>query len=899
MTERDLFLAALEAGDAAGRAALLDSRCGGDSTLRKRVEDLLAAADRPGSFMSDPAADRLAVKSPSAGAVVAGRYGLLREVGEGGMGTVWLADQTHPVKRRVALKVIKAGMDSARVLARFEAERQALALMDHPNIARVLDAGTTEAGRPYFVMDLVEDGVPLTAYCDAHRLSVPDRLALFVQVCAAVHHAHQKGVIHRDLKPTNVLVEGRDGRPVPKVIDFGLAKATGGVRLTDDTLPTAFGTVAGTPRYMAPEQAALDAADVDTRADIYALGVVLFELLTGSTPIPREAQSNAALGELLRVVREVDPPPPSRRLGASDALPAVAANRQTEPARLVRLVRGELDWIVLKALAKDRDRRYESATALAQDVGRFLRHEPVSAGPPTAAYRVRKFVRRNRGQVVAAAVVLLALVGGTVGTAAGLVEAHRQERVAVAALAAEAEQRGAVEQERDAKGRAFAAEAAARRRADEEGAVARAVGDFLQNALLLQAAPEWNARAKKVTVEELLDRASGRIAGRFDQQPRVEAAIRTTIGRAYQSLGNYAAALPHLVRALELRRRAPGTEQPNRFDSANDLAVLYRAMGRPAAAEPLLAEALEGHRRVLGHEARDTLAAMNNLALLYLDRGRLSAAEPLAAEALAGYRRVLGDEARDTLRAVVTLASVYLEQGRHPEAELLFVKVLEVSRRALGEEDPDTLLAMNNLASLRKARRQFDEAEKLLLAAIDVGRRVLGEDHPDRLQWVHNLAAQYRRQGRLAEAEPLFVKALDGRRRALGEDHPDTAISVYSLGMLYRGRGRFAEAQPLLTEYLRSREKAEPEAWETFNLKAVVGANLLGQELYAEAEPLLLAGYAGMKQRAATMPTTARVRLPQTAARLVELYTAWGKPAEVAKWRAVRAGYPPDPAPPR
>jgi tetratricopeptide (TPR) repeat protein len=909
MTERDLFLDALEVSDPAGRAALLDRTCGTDSTLRRRIENLLAAADRPGSFMADPAADRLArgeggapggrdpSAGPSAGAVVSGRYELLREVGEGGMGTVWSADQTHPVRRRVALKVIKAGMDSARVLARFEAERQALALMDHPNIAKVLDAGTTDAGRPYFVMELVE-GVPLTRYCDDHTLPVPDRLALFVQVCAAVHHAHQKGVIHRDLKPTNILVESHDGKPVPKVIDFGLAKATGGVRLTDHTLCTAFGTVAGTPQYMAPEQAAFDAADIDTRADIYALGAILFELLTGSTPLQRDSIPKAAFGEMLRVVREVEPPPPSRRLGASDALPGIAARRQSEPARLGRFVRGELDWIVMKALAKDRDRRYESATAFARDVERFLSHEPVSAGPPTAAYRVRKFVQRNKGRVVAAALVLLALVTGLVGTAAGLVEARRQEQVAVAARAAEAEQREAAERERDAKDHALVAEAAARRRADEEAAVARAFTNLLLNDLLFRATPEKNARDKKVTVEEMLERASALVPRRFAQQPRVDAEIRHLIGQAYHRLGNYPAARQHLERALEIRRRALGDEHHDTLASMNNLAALDREESELAKAEALFVKALEVRRRVQGNEARDTINAMNNLGLVYQSQGRLTEAESLYAEALQAGRRVLGEEDLVTLTVMNNLALLDNVRGRFAEAESLFVTVLAVSRRVLGEEHPDTLLAMTNLAAVYQARHKFAEAEPLSVQAVEVSRRVLGEEHPDTLFRMSNLAALYRNQGRLADAEPLFVKVLAGRRRALREGHPNTLASMNNLAVLYQAQDRFAEALPLLRESLTAREKAEPDAWATFSTKAMLGATFLGRKLYAEAEPLLLAGYAGLKQREATIPAMYKRLLPETATQLVELYAGWGKPAKAEKWRAERAKYSPPAAPP-
>jgi WD40 repeat protein/tRNA A-37 threonylcarbamoyl transferase component Bud32 len=357
--------------------------------------------------------------------VVAGRYKLLERIGEGGMGEVWMAEQTEPVRRRVALKLIKQGMDSRAVLARFEAERQALALMDHPNIARVLDAGATEADRPFFVMELVK-GTPITKYCDDHKLTPQQRLDLFVQVCAAVQHAHQKGVIHRDIKPSNVLVAPYDGVPVPKVIDFGIAKAAG-QPLTEKTLFTAIGAVVGTPEYMSPEQAELNNADVDTRSDVYSLGVLLYELLTGTTPLTRKRLKEAALLEVLRLVREEEPPRPSTRLSTTDELPTVAANRGLEPRKLSGLVRGELDWIVMRALEKDRARRYATANGLGEDVRRYLADEPVAACPPSAAYRLRKFARRNKVVLTTAAVVAAALVAAVAVLAVSLVIVDREQ----------------------------------------------------------------------------------------------------------------------------------------------------------------------------------------------------------------------------------------------------------------------------------------------------------------------------------------------------------------------------------------------------------------------------------------------------------------------------------------
>ena len=456
---RAIVLAALSCQTPLERAALVDGKCGQDADLRHRVLALLQDHEKPGEFLSATAAGRgesitapvsLSSSAPSeTGTMIAGRYKLLEKIGEGGMGSVWLADQREPVKRRVAVKLISAECGTSRlIVSRFEAERQAIALMDHPNIAKLLDAGTTDGGAPYFVMELV-NGVPLTDYCDAHRLSIRERLALFHKICSAVQHAHQKGIIHRDLKPSNILVESRDGTAVPRVIDFGLAKTLSGQPLTEHTLFTGFGTVAGTPLYMAPEQASFNAIDVDTRADIYSLGVVLYELLTGSTPLERAAIRQAALDEVLRLIRENEPPRPSKRLSATETVPQVAAHRHTEPAKLGRLVRGELNWITMKALSKERDRRYETAAGFAREIERFLNHEPVLAGPPTARYKLRKFVKRNRAQVAAASFLATALLAGIMGTSFGFVRAEHRRQEAERARSAEARQRARAEAARD------------------------------------------------------------------------------------------------------------------------------------------------------------------------------------------------------------------------------------------------------------------------------------------------------------------------------------------------------------------------------------------------------------------------------------------------------------------
>jgi serine/threonine protein kinase len=580
MNERSIFAAALDITDPAERAAYLDEACGGEPGLRRHIDELLAAQQDLGSFLARPpvvpaggAAPEPVCEGPGS---KIGPYKLLQQIGEGGMGVVYMAEQEQPVRRKVALKIIKPGMGSAQVVARFEAERQALALMDHLHIAKVFDAGTTESGRPYFVMELVY-GVPITRFCDDNRLTPRERLGLFVPVCQAIQHAHTKGVIHRDVKPSNVLVTMYDGKPVPKVIDFGVAKAVE-QPLTDKTLFTQFGTFVGTIEYMSPEQAEMNAFGVDTRSDVYSLGVLLYELLTGTTPLERQRLREAGLDEMLRRIKEEEPPRPSVRLSGSGNLPKIAAARKTEPARLSKLVRGEIDWIVMKCLEKDRTRRYETASGLAQDVERYLNDEPVEACPPGAAYRLRKYARKHRSAFATAAGFAALLLTCTAVSTWQAVRATRAEKEAVAARDAVSVYRELLL--RDPKLRALPAE-----HPD------RAVALIQLGILLLQFGQP--AEAEPVLRECLAIREK-QMPGDFRTFN-----ARSLLGEALRGQQKYAEAEPLLLQGYEgLKQREPGLPRASFVhptEVVEWLVQLYEGWGKPEQAAKWRKK-LEGRR---------------------------------------------------------------------------------------------------------------------------------------------------------------------------------------------------------------------------------------------------------------------------------------------------------------
>ncbi len=814
MTEETLFELALNT-PAADRPALLDRECIGDPALRARVEALLAAHEKlegtagegpsphdavigetaaPESGTSPPPGDgappteaALTVMSvpglvaevraaEGAGSVLSGRYKLVEEIGEGGMGAVWMAQQTAPVRRVVAVKVIKAGMDTRAVLARFEAERQALAMMDHPNIARVLDAGTTESGRPYFVMELVK-GVPITRYCDERRLTPRQRLELFVPVCQAIQHAHQKGVIHRDIKPSNVLVALYDDRPVPKVIDFGVAKATG-AQLGEHSILTGFGMVVGTPEYMSPEQATLNNLDIDTRSDVYALGVLLYELLTGTTPVDRRRLGHAAVLEVLRIVREVEAPTPSSRLSTLEGLPSIAANRSIEPARLAAMLRGELDWIVMKALEKDRNRRYETANALARDVQRYLADEVVEARPPSAGYRLRKFVRRHRGRVAAAVLVLLTLVAGIIGTSWGLVRAVR-----------------------------------AREHAEEQRKYAEAIAGFVRDDFLALTSVEGQSRTgggredaglnKDTTLRQLLDRAAEKLSQRRDLEPRTEAELNWIVGVNYRGLGDATRALPYLERCVSLRQQVLGRDDESTEDARNSLGVAYCDAGKLDLALPLFEEALRLSKAKLGPDHPKTLDYMKNLGGCYRDAGKVDLALPLLEEALRRCRAKLGPDHSSTLTSMNNLATTYRDANRVDLALPLLGEALRLSEARLGPGNPETISYMNNLAMSYREAGKVDLAIPLLEEALRLRRAKLGPDHPDTIISMKNLATIYGDAGKRESVMPLLEEILRLSRARFGPGHPDALRSMRNLATVYRDAGKHDLALPLLEEVLK------------------------------------------------------------------------------------------------
>ena len=778
-----------------------------DSGGHKPGEDPDPTIDPPGGF-EDPSTGSSAfedlVEIPIGESI--GPFKLLDKLGEGGFGVVYLAEQSSPVKRRVALKLIKAGMDTKAVIARFEAERQALAIMDHPGIARVYEAGVTEAGRPYFVMEHVQ-GEPISTYCDRHRLTTEERLELFKKVCDAVQHAHTKGIIHRDLKPSNILVSvNQSDVPQSKIIDFGIAKATS-QQLSEHTVYTQQGQLIGTPEYMSPEQAEMTNVDIDTRTDIYSLGIILYELLAGKLPFDGGSLRLAPMNEIQRIIREQDPPRPSTRLSSLDNIDAstIAASRRSRIGELTSKLRKELEWIPLKAIRKNRTERYETAKALGDDVERYLRGEALEAGPESRLYRFSKAVRRNKGPVTAAALIVLVLVAGIVGMA--IIANYAAEQAAIASKNAHT---ATINME------------LAQRRSDQLQAVAdfqakqlaeidvSTMGASLRRRILqdmgiqpsVAAGMDFAGAALELLDEQVFTRTYSAINEQFEDQPLVRAQLLDSLGVTLIGVGLLEDAEQPLETAVQLRREWLGDEHEDTIRSIGNMGKLLIEQGRLEEAATYCSKALENARSVLGDQDPVTLEAINDMGLVLVYQGRFDEALPYWTDAMEGRRKVLGDRHPETLISIHNMGGLLHATGMYEQARDQFMEVLNVRRELLGDDHADTLISIGSVGSLLASMGLFDEARALQLEALQTSRRTLGNEHPYTLTAINNMGNMLTDQGLFEEAMPYYSEALETRRRVLGDEHPSTLNSINNMGYLLNALDRHDEALPYYTEAL-------------------------------------------------------------------------------------------------
>jgi len=755
-----IFDGALQKASDAERAAYLEGACGPNAELRSRVDTLLRAHFSAGGFLQATIDSEPPREGPGA---VIGRYKLLQQIGEGGFGVVYMAEQLEPVRRKVALKIIKLGMDTKQVVARFESERQALALMDHPHIARVFDAGSTDSGRPYFVMELVK-GISITEYADKNELGMRERLSLFMTVCQAVQHAHQKGIIHRDIKPSNVLVTLHDGKPVPKVIDFGIAKATNH-RLTEKTIFTEFRQIVGTPQYMSPEQAEMSGLDVDTRCDIYSLGVLLYELLTSTTPIEANWLQSAGYIEMQRIIREEDPPPPSLRVSTlHEQIETVAKNRRAEPRTLSRIFKGDLDWIVMKALEKDRTRRYATAGDMAADIERYLQYEPVHASPPSLVYKIRKFAWRNRTPVTAALLVATALLAGLAMAVAGFV------------------------------------------RASHEAEHSRQIARFLED--IVVAVNPSEADGREVDVEKVIRQAREL----FGNDHATVAAALDSLAMRSQHAGDLPSA-ERLFRESSSIWRMKGKNSPSLALTAGHLGTLLRMKGDDAGAEAALRESLKICTTLPDSMQLPFCDSRTELAALLQRSGRLDEAESLVREALRIDRLQPQPRKYQIARNLELLTQVLVSGGRNDEAEQSLGDSIALLRSLVPSDSPAAAHYCFAYGNWLRQHGRLEKAEPYLREAVRIYRDM---KQPPRDFYLAALDGLFqllrRRDDALDEATAVFHECMRNMAQMLGPDHPSLGPHLLGYAQALGERNRAVEAVPLLVEGLRIYRKSSSDS---------------------------------------------------------------------------------------
>ncbi len=885
--------------------------CGADQELRHRlearlavIEDLENSADQT-TAMSDSELISIAASAEKRAAEAVGmslgRYTLKDKIGEGGCGAVYIAEQTEPVRRLVAIKVIKLGMDTAQVVARFEAERQALAMMDHPNIAKVLDAGTTDNGRPYFVMELVK-GNRITDFCDQASLSARDRLDLFVKVCHAIQHAHQKGIIHRDIKPSNILVAFQDGAAVPKVIDFGIAKATDG-SLTDEPALTQMHQFVGTPVYMSPEQAEMSGMDIDTRSDIYSLGVLLYELLTGKTPFDAKELMSLGLDGMRKTILEKEPATPSTKISSlqGEELTATAQHRSIEVHQLSRLLKGDLDWIVMKCLEKDRTRRYETANGLAADITRHLNNEPVTARPASAAYKFQKAFRRNRLFFAASASVLLALVIGFLVSIWQARVANLARQAAEAAQLAEKEQRVAAEGARrlaeleriradDNAERANTNALLARLEATRSTQVANLLKDMLASVN-----PAVSRGLDTTLLKQVLTNAVSRLDRELGDQPEVEADLRLTLGRTYRGIGDYPTALKMARRALELRRKYPGGRHESVAQALNELAKSLSLLGNLAEAEKNQREALAIRLENLGvnHTPEEELLLgdmYNDLGIILWTQGKPGEARQAYQEALVYKERHLKPPDEKLADARLNLSLLLMDLGEFKEGEAEVREALAGYQALWGRKHPNVGMAMHNEAKLLRELGRTAEAEAAAMGALSIYKDVFGGDHDYVAEALDDLGRIQQDRGEMTQAESSFRDSIAMARRLPGADQRKLLATMRHLALLKASNPPNAEAEELMQSSVDQIRKLFPKDPGAASGALEDQANYLSRTgRLTQAKPALLEAF-----NAASLGSRPAFERKRLAKELSELCARLGETAEAAKWTAEASAIPAD-----